>query len=191
MPLARRFDDPKVKLTRAAHWLPAALITIVPFALVLKEPDLGTSLAFPVILVVLLYWGGMPLRQLVLGLTPFVNAAVTALTGSPWWFAVAFAGLLVALRPRWPALVVLVLLNLTVAIATPQVTHHCTTPPPHRDVLEAGNPTVDQFIVEDRDGLEDHGQRLSPGTQKRWAFLPCDTRTSSVRSWEELGLSAR
>ena len=53
--LARRFDDPKLDLSRIRHWLPAMLITLVPFALVAKEPDLGTSLSFPAILVALVF----------------------------------------------------------------------------------------------------------------------------------------
>src|SRR5439155_10241130 len=84
--LARRFDDPKVKVSRATTWLPAALIVLVPFALVLKEPDLGTALSFPAILIAMLYWAGMPMRQLLLGLTPALNAALFLFTGSLLWF---------------------------------------------------------------------------------------------------------
>ena len=54
---------------------------LVPFALVAKEPDLGTSLTFPVILVAMYFWAGMPLRQLLLGLSPVLNAALFFLTG--------------------------------------------------------------------------------------------------------------
>ena len=194
--LARRFDDPKVKLTRAAHWVPAALITIVPFLLVLKEPDLGTSLAFPVVLVVMLYWGGMPLRQLVLGLTPVVNAAVTGITGSPWWFGIPFVALLVALRPRWPALVALVLLNLGVAIATPQVTHHLhdyqkrrieTFLKPGNDPYGAGYQIIQSKIAMGSGGIT--GKGYLKGTQKALAFLPM-RHTDFIYSvvGEELGL---
>ena len=55
--LARRFDEPKLDLRRFAHWFPPLLIALVPFALVAKEPDLGTSLVVP----------GHPDRDVLLG----------------------------------------------------------------------------------------------------------------------------
>ena len=49
--LARRFDHPKLNLRRMSDWLPPLILVLVPMALVAKEPDLGTSLAFQVMLV--------------------------------------------------------------------------------------------------------------------------------------------
>ena len=43
---------------------------MVPFALVADEPDLGTSLSFPIILIAMYFWAGMPVGNLVLGLSP-------------------------------------------------------------------------------------------------------------------------
>ena len=74
--LARRMDQPKLNLSRIGHWLPLLLIALVPTALVAKEPDLGTSLAFPVILVAMLFWAGMSLGQLALGLSPVINVVL-------------------------------------------------------------------------------------------------------------------
>jgi rod shape determining protein RodA len=85
--LARRFDDRKLDLTRVRHWLPPLLITLLPMALVAKEPDLGTSLSFPVILIAMYFWAGMPAGQLLLGLSPAFNVALFFITGSLWWFA--------------------------------------------------------------------------------------------------------
>ena len=53
----------------------------MPFALVAKEPDLGTALSFPVMLVVMYFWAGMPLGNLLLGLSPVFNVALFFLTG--------------------------------------------------------------------------------------------------------------
>ena len=147
--LARLFDNPKIHLHRFEGWFPAALVALAPCALVLKEPDLGTSLSFPAILIVMLYWGGMPLRQLALGLTPVFNVVLYLATGTLWWFVGLFALLLAipqprswdrrelrlhasgrfsrllgALGPRLPALVVLVLVNGAVAFATPHLWNH-------------------------------------------------------------------
>src|SRR5258707_13180655 len=54
--LARQLDHPKLDLRRMRFWLLPLLLTLVPLALVAKEPDLGTALSFPVILVTMYFW---------------------------------------------------------------------------------------------------------------------------------------
>ena len=60
---------------------PAALIGL-PWLLVFIEPDLGSSLVFGAVLLVMLYWAGMPGQWVVLLLSPLV-AAIAAGT-VPW-----------------------------------------------------------------------------------------------------------
>jgi rod shape determining protein RodA len=74
--LARRFDHEQLDLRAFRHWFPALLIVLLPFVLVAKEPDLGTSLTFPVILIAMYFWAGMPVGQLLLGLSPVFTAAL-------------------------------------------------------------------------------------------------------------------
>src|SRR5262249_19684992 len=109
--LARRFDDPKLDLRKLKHWLPALALTLVPFALVAKEPDLGTSLSFPVILVVMYFWAGMPPGNLLLGLTPVFNVVLFFATGSLWWFTGGLAALLAVVRPRLTTLLAVLAIN--------------------------------------------------------------------------------
>jgi rod shape determining protein RodA len=194
--LARRFDNPKIRLSRWNHWLPAAAVVLVPFALVLKEPDLGTALSFPAILIAMLYWGGMPLRQILLGLTPALNAALFFLTGSLLWFGGVFAGLLLVFRPRLPVLIVLVLLNGAVAWATPHLWNHLhdyqkrrieTFLNPDNDPYGAGYQIIQSKIAMGSGGVV--GKGYLKGTQKALAFLPM-RHTDFIYSvvGEELGL---
>lgn len=194
--LSRRFDDPKVRLSRFSHWFPAVLVMLAPFALVLKEPDLGTALSFPVILIAMLYWGGMPLRQLLLGLTPALNAALFFITGTPLWFVGAFAILLAVTRPRLPALLALLLLNGAVAFATPHVWNHLhdyqkrriqTFLNPGNDPYGSGYQIIQSKIAIGSGGVV--GKGYLKGTQKALAFLPM-RHTDFIYSvvGEELGL---
>lgn len=48
----------------------------LPWALVFIQPDLGTSLVFGAVLLVMLFWSGMPLAWLVLLLSPLMSAIV-------------------------------------------------------------------------------------------------------------------
>jgi rod shape determining protein RodA len=60
---------------------PIALIAI-PWALVFLQPDLGTSLVFGAVLLVMLFWAGMPLAWLTLLLSPLLTAILDGV--QPW-----------------------------------------------------------------------------------------------------------
>ena len=177
--LARRFDQEKLDLRRFTQWFPALLIALVPFALVAKEPDLGTSLAFPVILVVMYFWAGMPLRQLLLGLSPVLNAALFFLTGAVWWSAGLVVAVLVLVRPRLTSLLVVLVLNAGVGYALPHVWNHLhdyqkrrieTFLNPGSDPYHAGYQVIQSRIAIGSGGFA--GTGYLRGSQKGLAFLP-------------------
>ena len=177
--LARRFDDPNLDLTQLRAWFPALMLTLVPFALVAKEPDLGTSLSFPVLLVVMYFWAGMPLGQLLLGLSPVINVALFFLTGSLWWFGGLFVALLGLVRPKLPALLVVLALNGAVAYSVPQVWNHLhdyqkrritTFLNPDQDPYGAGYQVIQSKIAIGSGGIA--GKGWLKGTQKGLSFLP-------------------
>ncbi len=58
------------------------LLIAPPWALVFIEPNLGTSLVFGCVLLVMLYWAGMPLAWLVLLLSPLITAILAGVV--PW-----------------------------------------------------------------------------------------------------------
>ena len=60
-------------------------VILVPWALVLVQPDLGTSLVFGAVLLGMLYWSAMPWQWLLLLLSPLPTALLGGLqhTGSP------------------------------------------------------------------------------------------------------------
>jgi rod shape determining protein RodA len=194
--LARRFDNPKLDLRKLQHWLPALLLTLVPFALVAKQPDLGTALSFPVVLVTLYYWAGMPLGNLLLGLSPVLNVALFFITGSLWWFAGLLAAMLGVIRPRVATLVVVLVLNGVVSYALPHLWHHLadyqkrrieTFLDPGNDPYGAGYQIIQSKIAIGSGGVL--GKGYLKGSQKALAFLPM-RHTDFIYSvvGEELGL---
>jgi rod shape determining protein RodA len=177
--LARCFDQENLDLRRFKHWFPAFLIVLVPFALVAKEPDLGTSLTFPVILIAMYFWAGMPVGKLLLGLSPLFNAALFFLTGGLWWSAGMVAVLLGAVRPRFATLIVVVVLNFGVGYALPHVWNHMhdyqkrrivTFMNPGEDPYRAGYQIIQSRIAIGSGGFK--GAGYLKGTQKGLAFLP-------------------
>jgi len=177
--LARFFDHARLDLRKIRWWLPPLLITMVPFVLVAKEPDLGTASSFPAMLIAMYFWAGMPLGQLLLGLSPILNVALFFLTGSVWWFVGLFAGLLAYARPRLVVLVAMLALNGAVAVTLPTLWSHLhdyqkrrieTFLNPEQDPSGAGYQVIQSKIAIGSGGLA--GKGYLKGSQKALAFLP-------------------
>ncbi len=177
--LARFMDNSKLDLTRARWWVPPALIALVPFALVAKEPDLGTAMSFPMMLVAMYFWAGMPVGNLLMGLSPAFNVALFFLTGSVWWFVGLFVILVGTIRPRISTLLVVLALNGAVAYALPHLWNHMhdyqkrrieTFLNPGEDPYGAGYQIIQSKIAIGSGGLQ--GKGYLKGTQKALSFLP-------------------
>ena len=191
--LARRFDVAKLTLSRA---FPALLVVLVPFALVAKEPDLGTALSFPAILVAMVFWAGLPAGNLLLGLSPVMNAVLFFVTGSLWWFVGLFAVLVAFVRPKLPLLIAVLALNGALAYGLPHMWNHLadyqkrrieTFLNPGNDPYGAGYQIIQSKIAIGSGGVT--GKGYLKGTQKALAFLPM-RHTDFIYSvvGEELGL---
>jgi rod shape determining protein RodA len=177
--LARRFDEPKLDLRRFRYWFPPLFFMLVPFVLVAREPDLGTSLSFPVILVAMYFWAGMPWGQLLLGLSPVLNVGLFLFTGTQWAFPAVFAGLLAAIRPKLSVLLIALAVNGAVAYAVPHLWDHLhdyqkrriqTFLNPGQDPYGAGYQIIQSKIAIGSGGLI--GKGYLRGTQKALSFLP-------------------
>jgi rod shape determining protein RodA len=177
--LARHLDQKRIDLSRARNWIAPFFIVAVPMALVMKEPDLATSLSFFVFAVTMMFWAGMPLGTLLLALSPVMSVALFFLTRSEWPFAVLFLGLLAWTRPRRPVLIVLLLVNLAVGAALPHLWNGLepyqrgrieTFLNPGQDPTGAGYQVIQSQIAIGSGGPT--GRGFLEGTQKGLSFLP-------------------
>ena len=182
--LARRLSRPKLDLTRFGEWFPTMLLALVPFALVAEEPDLGTSLSFPAVLIAMFFWAGMPAGHLLLGLSPGMTLVLSFLLDPrsvAFWVALGlgFVAILAIARPRRLLLVAALLLNLGVAFAMPivkdklhdyQLRRIETFLNPDQDPQGAGYQIIQSRIAIGSGGLV--GKGWLQGTQKGLSFLP-------------------
>ena len=177
--LARFFDHAKVDLKKARWWVPPLFIALVPFALVAKEPDLGTAMSFPAMLVAMYFWAGMSPGRLLLGLSPVFNVALFFVTGTVWWFTGLFALLLAFARPRLSTLLAILALNGVVAYELPHLWGHLhdyqkrrieTFINPEHDPYGAGYQIIQSKIAIGSGGVM--GKGYLKGSQKALAFLP-------------------
>jgi rod shape determining protein RodA len=196
MVLARVMSDRRFRRERLQGLLLPVLLTAVPFALVLVEPDLGTSLVFGGILISMLFWSGVKGIYLVLLVTPLISVAA-AFHWISW--LVFFAILLVsiyAFRVRLSDAAYLLVVNPAVGIATPLIWNSLKTYQQKR-ILGFLNPSLDPWgtgwhIMQSKIAIGSGGllgKGILHGTQKKLEFLP-QRHTDFVYSviGEELGL---
>ena len=177
--LATMLSGRRVTLTHLPTLGRTLLVTGVPFLFVLKQPDLGTSLCFLVVLFTMLFWAGIPTLFLFLLLTPILNVALSFYFPAWALFALTLAFVLYKSRLRLAPMILVVAVNLAVGIATPQVWNHLepyqrqritTFLDPNADPYGAGYQIIQSKIAIGSGGVT--GKGFLHGTQKGLEFLP-------------------
>jgi len=182
----------------------SALLMMVPLALVLKEPDLGTSLVFAAIWLGIVFWYGLSWVVLLCAASPLLSAGFSfyserILVGQPWPWALYLLVLLAALtvaRFRLLESILLLLANIASGIGTSvfwsglktyQQARILSFFQPEQFPQGAGYQAIQSKIAIGSGGV--FGTQYLRGTQKGLAFLP-ERHTDFIFSvvGEELGL---
>lgn len=173
-----------------------AIMTLVPVALILKQPDLGTSLVFFVILFMLWLWSGLSPFYLLLIISPILSL----IAASHWlaWsiYIVLLIVFLFTYRPGIFFSIITVITNLAFGIITPfmwnrladyQKLRILTFLDPGRDPRGAGYQIIQSKIAIGSGGI--FGKGFLHGSQTRLDFLP-EPHTDFIFSvlGEEFGL---
>jgi rod shape determining protein RodA len=175
-------------------WKPA-LVVLIPWVLVMAQPDLGTGMVFVGIFFGMLYWAGVPARLLLLVASPAVSLILAFSTGL-WgaWFLILLA-IVIWYKPYIVEGVVLVVANVFMGLAAPllwerlaphQQARLLVFLDPSQDPRATGYHVIQSKIAIGSGGWMGKGFTL--GTQKRLAFLPAQ-HTDFIFSvvGEELG----
>ena len=194
--LARFLAYPKRITTNFIWVVVAVLMTLVPVMLVLKQPDLGTSIILLSIMLGMLFWSGLSIYMIALLITP-VMSLLLAYHWITW--GLFFVSLIVGmffLRPgRWLGSLV-ILGNLFAGIVTPILWHQLhdyqkerimSFLNPNLDPLGAGYQLIQSKVAIGSGGFLGKGYLNS--SQARLDFLPMQ-HTDFVFSvlGEEFGL---
>ncbi|MEZ5065699.1 MAG: rod shape-determining protein RodA [bacterium] len=159
--------------------VPPVLITLLPMALTLKQPDLGTALVFLVPLFPMLFFRGASLRYLLLASSPVLS--VICASSLPSWIVFSVVLLVLAYFSRAVLLekIVWVAASVLAGIATPilwgrmepyQQQRIIAFLDPARYSSGAGYQIIQSKIAIGSGGLT--GVGFLEGTQKGLAFLP-------------------
>lgn len=194
--LSRFFAYTRLPVTSKRRLAFSALLMLVPAALVLKQPDLGTSLVFFVVLFALWFWSGLSPWYLLLILTP-VASLIAASHWLSWAiYLVALLVFLTFLKPGMLFSVVAFTFNLGFGMITPfmwnrladyQKSRIITFLDPGHDPRGAGYQIIQSKIAIGSGGL--YGKGFLAGSQSRLDFLP-ERHTDFIFSvlGEEFGL---
>jgi rod shape determining protein RodA len=175
-------------------WKPA-LVVGIPWALIMLQPDLGSSIAFIGIFFGMLYWSGVPWPLLLLLASPIISLILSFSTGL-WgaWFLVLLA-LVLWYKPYLVEGIVLMVSNVATGVVAPLLWEKLAPYQQNRlkvfldptaDKRASGYHVLQSKIAIGSGGLLGNGFTL--GTQKRSGFLP-EQHTDFIFSvvGEELG----
>lgn len=153
--------------------------TLTPMVIVLKQPDLGTSIVYFGLLFPMLFWAGARLFHLFIIIAP-VLSIVTAFNFYTYfvWIIIIIAILYLTHEKLWVSLTVF-LLNLVLGSATPLIWDHLKPYQQERiltlfnveaDPQGAGYQIIQSKIAIGSGGL--FGKGIGHGTQTHLKFLP-------------------
>ena len=178
-PLARYLAYSKRSIY-SFRWLASVVgLALLPALLILKQPDLGTSLVFFAILISMLFWSGVPLLYLLLIISPVISL-ISAFHWISWaLFFLVLILLLHRLRLTFVFSVGFLLLNLAFGMITPLVWNKLhdyqkqriiVFLDPGRDPQGAGYQIIQSKVAIGSGGLG--GKGYLEGSQTKLAFLP-------------------
>jgi rod shape determining protein RodA len=177
-----------------ALWKPIVIV-LVPMALVMLQPDLGTMIVFSFILLACLFWAGTPLRTLFLLISPAFGLFLAFNTWVWGAWIVLLAVLLLVFRPKVSEAATVMFANVvagTIALpfwnslATYQKNRILVFMDPTLDPRGAGYNLIQSQVAIGSGGVR--GKGFLDGSQKRLAFIP-EQHTDFIFSvvGEELG----
>lgn len=159
-------------------WKPA-LIVLVPWLLIMAQPDLGTGIVFIALFFAMLFWSGVAWPLLVMAASPAVSL-ILAFGPGIWgaWFLMLLA-LVAWRRPSWIEGAALVAVNVIMGVVAPLLWGRLD-PYQQRRLLAFLDPSADPrgsayHLIQSQVAIGSGGitgKGFTEGSQKRLAFLP-------------------
>jgi rod shape determining protein RodA len=174
----------RVSLLRLKSLVVPGLMFVVPFLLVLKQPDLSTALVFTAVTLVGLYWAGLTLVDLFILLSPIFSVMLSypQIPYSQVLWGLLITGVFAALKFwHYPKKLMILFLSLTIvsgyastmvwnSLEDHQRSRVMTFLDPMQDPQGAGYQVIQSKVAIGSGGLT--GKGFGEGSQTNLAFLP-------------------
>jgi rod shape determining protein RodA len=193
-----KLREPDISLWKL--WKPVAIVAL-PMALVMLQPDIGTTIVFAFMLIACLYWAMVPLRTILMLISPAV-ALIAAFNVWVWGVWFLFISMMIFFwKPtiaQGAAVLVANVVAGTIALplwdslATYQKNRILVFMDPQIDPRGAGYNLIQSRVAIGSGGLS--GKGFLEGSQKRLGFLP-EQHTDFIFSvlgeeWGFIGVAA-
>lgn len=178
--LAYILSDKKVNIRRSKYLIYVFLVVLIPFLLIIKQPDVGTALIFFGSLIPILYWSGASNTLMLAILAPPV-AAVSALFGITYFLIILTILLGILFLQKENKLIAAIIFSFTVLIGVSVQYVYGKLAPyqqrridifinPESDPLAAGYNVIQSKIAIGSGGIT--GKGFLQGTQTQLNFIP-------------------
>ena len=197
--LARLLSDLKNKDTFSLYFILMLFFLMIPPLIVMRQPDLGTAIAYLSLIVPMLYWSKIKTYMIFFLISPIVSIFATYQLYIYYLWMVLFVIVLIIYRPKLQVALANVVLNISFAISAPYIYNNFLTPyqqrriitflDPLSDPLNSGYQVIQSMISIGSGGFI--GKGLGHGTQTHLKFLPVrDSDFIISVMGEELGFLA-
>jgi len=194
--LARYLSEKSVSLYNPASFIAPGILILVPFAMILKQPDLGTALVFCVMALPMFYWGGLTLLDVFYVVSPGISLVLSAIPllltynseGSwgifetvPWgFFFISVVALLYFTRPPIFIWIGVIVANIVTSTMITVLWGSVLKDYQKMRIISFINPQADPFgagyqVIQSKIAVgSGHiiGKGYLQGTQTRLSFLP-------------------
>ncbi|MFQ5584790.1 MAG: rod shape-determining protein RodA, partial [Calditrichia bacterium] len=177
--VARYLSKPRLDINRFRPFAIASLIFLLPFILIVRQPDMGTSIAFLALVLPVYFWAGLESGKLFLLVAPFI---VLIASFNFYFFVAIMLILLIYLylshRPFLNSILIFAI-NIFVGLSTPFLWNHLQEYQqrrikifinPEADPLGAGYQIIQSKVAIGSGGLL--GKGFLHGSQTQLRFLP-------------------
>ncbi len=194
--LARCLSRRSVSLHRIGSFVMPAVLILIPFVLVLQQPDLGTALVFGAMALPMFFWAGLPLVEAFYLISPGISIVLSAIPlilsyGStdslgvvgavPWGlFFIIMVGVLYLARPNLFIVAGVIITNLVSATITTVLWNSFLQDYQKKRIISFIDPQQDPFgagyqVIQSKVAVGSghvFGKGYLQGTQTRLSFLP-------------------
>ncbi len=177
--VARYLSLPGVDINRFKHFAITSAIILLPFLLIARQPDLGTSLVFLALLIPVLFWAGLNWFMLFVLIAPVLTAILSFnFYAFLIWMLLLIVVLIFSRRKTWMLMAVF-MLHIMVGLAMPQLWNGLrpyqkqrilTFANPESDPRGSGYQIIQSKVAIGSGGL--WGKGFRHGTQTQLRFLP-------------------
>jgi rod shape determining protein RodA len=194
--LAYYLSRKTISLERLSSFIMPGILILVPFSLVLRQPDLGTALVFCVMSFPMFFWAGMSLLEIFLVISPGISIVLSAIPlivtygttkslgiahAIPWGvFFVVVCLALYFMRQRMIILISVIVANLIAATITTVLWNTFLKDYQKVRIISFINPQADPYgagyqVIQSKVAIGSghiFGKGYLQGTQTRLSYLP-------------------